>query len=285
MTLRAAAALILGTSLTVVAPGVVTTSSAAPRWAPADRASITPGVQMYTAGAQCTGNFVFTDRSDRVYVGYAAHCAGKGEATDTNGCDTASQPLGTRVRFATNGSGADAGETVGHGRLAYTSWRTMRARNTQSRPACNFNDFALVRVDRDDRRKVNPSLPFWGGPTGVRSRAFASGDEVYTYGNSSLRGGAEEFGPKTGRIVEDHPSGWSHTVYTATPGIPGDSGSGFVDERGRAFGTLSTVAIAPAPGSNGVSDLGRELDFAQRFSGIRGLRMVQGTEEFSSDLG
>ena len=76
---------------------------------------------------------------------------------------------------------------------------------------------------------MNPSLPFWGGPSGVRSRGFAAGDPVYSYGNSSLRAGVEEFGPKAGTIVEDHPSGWSHTVYTATPGIPGDSGSGFVD--------------------------------------------------------
>ena len=108
---------------------------------------------------------------------------------------------------------------------------------------------------------------------------------MYSYGNSSLRAGVEGFGPKTGAIVEEHPSGWSHTVYTATPGIPGDSGSGFVDANGRAFGTLSTVAIAPLPGSNGVSDLRRQLDFAQRFSGIAGLRLAQGTEAFSSALG
>ena len=42
-------------------------------WAPADTATIHPGVQMYTDGAQCTGNFVFTDGAANVYVGYAAH--------------------------------------------------------------------------------------------------------------------------------------------------------------------------------------------------------------------
>ncbi len=281
ITLRAATALLLGTSLTVAAPGAP--SSAEPRWAPADRARITPGVQMYTAGAQCTGNFVFTDRRDRVYVGYAAHCAGKGEATDTNGCDTASQPLGTSVRFASSGSLVDAGTTVGHGRLVYSSWRTMRARDTESRAACDFNDFALVRVDRDDRPEVNPSVPFWGGPTGLRTAGFGGGESVYSYGASSLRGGV--LGEKVGNVVVDDPSGWSHTVYTATPGIPGDSGSGFIDAEGRAFGTLSTVAIAPLPASNGVGDLGRELAFAQRFSGIGGLRLVRGTEQFSAPLG
>ena len=39
--------------------------------------------------------------------------------------------------------------------------------------------------------------------------------------------------------------GWSRTVYTVTPGIPGDSGSGFLNASGQAIGVLSTVAIAP----------------------------------------
>ena len=45
--------------------------------------------------------------------------------------------------------------------------------------------------------------------------------------------------------------GWTHLVYTATPGIPGDSGSAFIDAQGRAFGVLSTLQIAPTVGSNG----------------------------------
>jgi hypothetical protein len=279
-TLRAASALILGTASAVVVSGVGATTEAAPRWAPADRATITPGVQMYTKGAQCTGNFVFTDKRERVYVGYAAHCAGKGEATDTNGCDTASQPLGTRIRFAKGGSLVSGGETVGRGKLAYSSWRTMRSLGTKG-PACDFNDFALVRVNKASVRKVNPSVPFWGGPVAVRSSGFAAGEAVFSYGNSSLRGGATELGPKRGLTVQDHPSGWSHEVYTATPGIPGDSGSGFLDADGKAFGTLSTVALAPLPGSNGVSDLRRELGFAKKHSGIPGLRLVPGTEPFT----
>jgi hypothetical protein len=279
-TIRAAAALILGTASAVVVSGAGASTEAAPRWAPADRATITPGVQMYTKGAQCTGNFVFTDNRDRVYVGYAAHCAGKGEATDTNGCDTASQPLGTRVRFAEGGSLAGGGETVGRGRLAYSSWSTMRSLGTKG-AACDFNDFALVRVDRAAERKVNPSVPFWGGPVAVRTAGLDAGSDVFSYGNSSLRGGATALSPKRGLAVQEHPSGWSHDVYTATPGIPGDSGSGFLDADGKAFGTLSTVAVAPLPGSNGVSDLHKELQFAKRHAGIPGLRLVPGTEPFT----
>src|SRR5262245_11345604 len=68
------------------------------RWAAASTAKLHPGVQAYTQGSQCTTNFVFSDRRGRVYLGYAAHCAGKGEATDTNGCRTSSYPIGTKVR-------------------------------------------------------------------------------------------------------------------------------------------------------------------------------------------
>jgi hypothetical protein len=78
-------------------------------------------------------------------------------------------------------------------------------------------------------------------------------------------------------------NGWSRTVYTATPGIPGDSGSGFLDAAGGAIGTLSTLAIAPSPLSNGVSDLQREIDYA-RSHGLPDLQLVNGTEPFRPDL-
>ena len=96
-------------------------TTAAPTWAPADTAAIHPGVQMYTDGAQCTGNFVFTDGSGATYVGYAAHCAGTGAATDTDGCLAASLPLGTRVTFNRQGSLLSAGTPVGAGTLAKTA--------------------------------------------------------------------------------------------------------------------------------------------------------------------
>ena len=250
------------------------------RWAPAGKAKIRPGVQMFTKGAQCTGNFVFADRAGRRYVGYASHCAGKGASTDTNGCKTRSQPLGTRVRFAKGATLATNGTTVGHGTLAYSSWIKMRRLNMKKGPACAANDFALVRVNRSDRRKVNPSVPFWGGPTGLARKGAPQGSRVYSYGQSSLRPDTT-LSPKTGASLGRTNKGWGWEVETATPGIPGDSGSGFLNARGRAFGTLSTVQIAPLPGANGLGDLAHELRFAQRHSGIRGLHLVRGTVKFS----
>ncbi len=266
-----------------VAVGTVAPVQAAASYAPASTAKIHPGTMMYTDGAQCTANFVYKDGVGNTYVGYAAHCAGQGAATDTDGCDTKSLPLGTKVTFNEGGSLLDDGTQVGTGTLAYSSWLTMQKRREKNANTCAYNDLALVKVRAADVGKVNPSVPFWGGPTGIDTNGTAAGDRVYTYGNSSLRAGVQELSPHTGASLGDDPAdgGWSHPVYTATPGIPGDSGSGFMSESGKAVGVLSTIAIAPLAGSNGVGDLSKELAYAKSYSGISGLALVNGTVAFS----
>jgi hypothetical protein len=257
-------------------------ASADPTWAPAATAAIHPGTMMYTDGAQCTANFVYTDSAGNVYVGYAAHCAGKGGSTDTNGCETDSVALGTPVTFTNNGSLVSDGTPVGRGTLAYSSWITEHQLGIKDPNTCAYNDLALVKVDPADVGKVNPSVPFWGGPTGIDTDGTRAGDQVFTYGNSSLRFGISALSPHTGISLGDDPAdgGWSHPLYTLTPGIPGDSGSGFLSADGTAVGTLSTLGLTPLPGSNNIGDLAHELAFAQAHSGIAGLRLVLGTEPF-----
>src|SRR3954464_16073764 len=160
-------------------PGGAAPASAAPAWAPAATATIHPGVQVFTDGAQCTANFVFADATD-VYIGQAAHCSGTGAATDTDGCTSASLPIGTPVDV----TGADH-----PGTLVYNSWLTMQSLGEADPDTCAFNDLALVRIDPADVAKVNPSIPFWGGPTGVSPAGTTLGDKVLSYGNSELRGG------------------------------------------------------------------------------------------------
>lgn len=284
---RALTALATGTALAgaflAAAPAGAAPASA---WAPADSATIHPGVQMYTEGGQCTANFVYTDDAGATYVGYAAHCAGTGAATDTNGCDAASLPLGTRVSFVEGGSLVGEGTEVGGGTLAYSSWQTMDDRGETGGNPCAYNDLALVKLDAADVGKVNPSVPFWGGPVGINTTGTVAGDKVYSYGNSSLRFGVEALSPKTGISLGDDAAdeGWSHPLYTATPGVPGDSGSAFLDAEGNAVGTLSTLGLAPLPLSNNIGDLAHELGYAQQHSGIAGLALVPGTEEFSPVL-
>src|ERR1700760_3565853 len=107
MRLRTVLSMITGAALaTAIALAGVSDPAAAatPAWAPQGTAVLHPGVMAYTDGAQCTANFVYTDSSGNVYLGYAAHCAGTGTNTDTNGCSTGSLPLGTPVTFSNDGS-------------------------------------------------------------------------------------------------------------------------------------------------------------------------------------
>ena len=117
---------------------------------------------MYTSGAQCTANFVYTDGAGNTYVGYAAHCAGLGEATDTDGCLADSLPLGTRVTFNEGGSLVSEGTIVGTGTLVYSSWLTMHQLGTTDANTCAYNDLALVKVDAGRRREGEPEHPVLG---------------------------------------------------------------------------------------------------------------------------
>lgn len=288
-TLAVLCSAVLGTALLATAPATARGHhhhGLHAAWAPAATAAITPGTMMYTKGAQCTANFVFSDSSGHVYVGYAAHCAGLGSATDTDGCLARSLPLGTKVTFNEGGSLADEGTKVGSGTLVYSSWLTEKRLGTTDANTCAYNDLALVKVAAADVGKVNPSIPFWGGPTGIDTDGTSAGDRVWTYGNSSLRAGVSVLAPHTGFSLGDsaRDDGWTHPLYTLTPGIPGDSGSAFLSAGGKAIGVLSTLGLAPLPLSNNIGDLAKELAFAQAHSGLPGLHLVKGTEPFNAIL-
>src|SRR6478736_1923454 len=190
-----------------IAASLIGVSSASARdWAPAATATIHPGVQLFTDGAQCTANFVYTDAAGAVYIGQAAHCSGTGGQTDTD-----------------------------------------------------------------------------GGSTGMDTNGTAAGDTVFTYGNSELRAGVTLLSPKRGLSLGDDGNGWSHNVTTVSPGIPGDSGSGFMDDSGKALGILSTLQIAPVAVSNGVGDLPKELDYMHSHGGPSAT-LAQGTEAFTGSI-
>jgi hypothetical protein len=249
------------------------TPSVAMAWAPTGQATVHPGVQVFTEGAQCTSNFVFEDASS-VYLGQAAHCSGTGGQTETDGCSSGSLPIGTPVQV----TGASK-----PGTLIYNSWLTMQANGETNPDTCAYNDLALIRLDPADIGRVNPSLPGFGGPTGIGSGG-SLGATVYSYGNSELRGGITKLSPKQGVLVQNEGNGWSHNVITLTPGVPGDSGSGFINASGQAIGVLSTLQLAPLPGSNGVGDLAKELAYMRANSSLAGVQLVQGTEPFKANL-
>jgi hypothetical protein len=284
----ASASLLVATVTAVVAAAVAVTPVARAAdevpWAPASTATIHPGIITDTQGSRCTSNFVFSDAAGHVYLGQAAHCSrgdrlksdGPVPTRETGGCTYGSRPLGTEVRLG------DSGIT---GTLAYSSYRTMQTaiatrKDVPNAAACKYNDFALVRIPDSARGLVNPSLPYFGGPTGLRRPPVAIGEQVVSFGNSPTRQGIAPLGVKQGEVVSLQDGGWGYVVLTATPGIPGDSGSAMLDSTGQALGIVVTLSLEP-PGANGVTDAALALDYAKRTSGIRGLVMRKGTESFA----
>jgi hypothetical protein len=252
-------------------PALAPSAATAASWAPAATAAIHPGVQTFTNGAQCTANFIFQSGAT-VYIGQAAHCASTGDNTQTNGCITKSLPLGTPV---------DVTGAAHPGALAYSSWITMQSLGETNPDLCSYNDLALVQLDPADVANVNPSIPHWGGPTGVNTTGAPLLSRVYSYGNSELRGGIALLSPKLGISMGDDGNGWEHWVNTVTPGIPGDSGSAFLDGSGRALGILSTLGVSfPSAGTNGVGDVSREVNYMQTHGGPAA-SVVPGTEPFN----
>lgn len=279
----------LSVLLAVLSLALVWGAGSASAWAPEGSATIHPGVMTFTnapsfaSGAgQCTSNFVFTDASGGVYLGQAAHCSSTGSNTSTNGCSTQSLPLGTPSYSGdlVNG-GIQNGTKIGT--LAYNSWIAMQNAHETDPNTCAFNDLALIKIDSGQVGNVNPTVPFWGGPNGLAPTVSSAGDRVFTYGNSILRGGVSALSPKAGASLGDLEAsgGWSQDVYTVTPGIPGDSGSGFMDAGGNALGVLSTVQLAPVAASNGVGTLAKELAYANSATGL-GLNVATGTTPFNS---
>jgi len=242
---------------TAVALSALSFIAVAPR-AHAATNGIHPGDMTFTNGAQCTSNFVYSDGAN-TYLGQAAHCSSTGSNTDTNGCTTQSLPLGTQVVIL----GANH-----PGTLVYNSWIAMQNAGETDANACAYNDLALIQINPADAGQVSASVPHWGGPVGVNTAGTAFGDTVYSYGNSILRLGVTALSPKIGISQGDDGNGWTHVVTTVTPGIPGDSGSAFLDAHGNALGDLSTLGIG-VPGGvvNNVSDVNHELAYMHSHGG------------------
>ena len=276
-------------ALSVLALAFFSVGASAAAWAPAGSATIHPGVMTFTGGqsflggaAQCTANFVYTDASGAVYLGQAAHCSSTGSDTETNGCSTHSLALGSPIYSGELVNGVIQNGTL-IGTLAYNSWITMQGKKESDPNTCAFNDLALIKIASSQVANVNPTVPFWGGPDGLASAVPGTGGQVFSYGNSVLRGGVSVLSPKTGVSLGDleESGGWSEEVYTVTPGIPGDSGSAYMDASGNALGVLSTVEFAPLPAANGVGTLARELAYANAATGL-GLQVASGTAPFSA---
>jgi hypothetical protein len=230
--------------------------STAGAWAPAATAPIHPGVQTDTAGNRCTAGFVVTAGTD-VYLAQTASCASTGAATDANGCTSPSLPAGTAVTV----EGAQA-----PGTLAYSSWLTMQARGETDPDACATNDLALVKLSAADAAATNPSVPFWGGPTGEADAPAAGGR---LYGVASTPAGLQRrigfSGPRGGACA-------GAQALLAPPARAEETGTGLLDDRGRAASLVRAGGLC-------LTDFARTMTYAR--TAIPGLALATGTGPFT----
>lgn len=281
----------VGLVFTAVLTAPVASAAPAQPVAPAGPGAVGPGVQIATPvgnGAElCTANFLYTaggspdgQRDDgaghrssaagRLYLGAAAHCmAGEEAMSSVDGCVEPVLPLGTEVRIA----GRDGRSYTGT--LAYNSWAVMQARGETDRQLCLFNDFSLVELGPEAAAVADPSVPAFGGPTGLDTDGTRNGETVYSHQPNRLTATPNKQGVSLGQ-----PEGpRTHVVVTTPAGVPGDSGSGYLDRDGRAFGVLSSLLLPTA--ANGVTDIARALDYAAEYGGTGAIDLVPGTAPFS----
>ena len=97
----------------------------------------------------------------------------------------------------------------------------MQAKGETNADTCAYNDLALVKLDPADVGERQPLGSRASAARRASAPSAASVDTVYSYGNSELRGGVTKLSPKQGVLVQNQGNGWSHNVYTVTPGHPG----------------------------------------------------------------
>lgn len=218
---------------------------------------IRPGVRISSAYGSCTSNFIFTANDVTYYIGTAAHCFSE-DANSGDPCEARNAPSGFADITIENAQRK--------GVLVYSSWSAMQQQGqTPGSSLCRLNDFALVQIHVDDLSNIHPAALRYGGPTGLYTGTASVGDDVFTYGRSSLHLGQASLEEKRGQITEVVDGGLSYRVRTDNAGVPGDSGSAVLHEDGRALAVLSDVGVSLGvePVSNGVVNLERALAYAK----------------------
>lgn len=165
-------------------------------------AGIRPGAWLRMGSAYCTASFVLDDPSGALYLTTAGHC--------THG-------MGERVAVKQNTLIAAAGEWLEFGTVI-GRWPSGL-------------DAALIEIDPEHYDLVDPSMPGWGGPTGV---ATSRPDAVLHYGWGWVTWQEHQTRCRTGPVLS-----WGATTWwVETMGGGGDSGSGVMSTDGLAIGIL-----------------------------------------------
>lgn len=259
---RAAVAALAATALTAGAVQAGAATARADRqWAPASEATVHPGVTVTIAGVKCVAGFVVKQRH-RVFLTVPASCSGVSDGQPVDGCASAQVPVGLKVRI----QGARH-----RGTIAYSSFAAMQLSGESRVNRCANNSLTLIRIDRRDLRRTNPSLPVLGGPAGLDPAATAAPTQL-----TVLLSGAATAAQATSTTA----AGWAHGVVIDGEADNLSVGSPVVDGAGKAVGMVTVVPFHGLAGESTVSDLARELRALRHTPGFHHVHLVKGTESY-----
>jgi hypothetical protein len=186
---------------------------------------IRPGAWII-APAGCTTNFVFGSASD-YYIGTAGHCADVGDEVTLIAAPGVLMNIGTTVKSVNRGVG---------------------------------NDFALIDVRPSMEQYVNPSMTYFGGPTGAGTPQPNDVVEHAGHGLVIGTGGT----PRAGVVVYRGNGDGGDAFAWVGAASPGDSGSAVRLANGRAAGDRTHIVVGGpyVPGNVAGTTIGRILTIA-----------------------
>lgn len=174
---------------------------------------VRPGAIVQTPIGLCSFNFLFKGSDGYRYMGTAGHCI-LGEGPFPVDAGEKVWALG-KGPIATDG----AGKRVG--RFAYAILQDPK-------------DFALIRLDKTVA--ASASMCYFGGPTGHNTTTATGPVILHHYGNGLVIGDVlpARTSLTTSLASPDH-------VFANGAAMMGDSGSGVIDDSGKAVGVLVTI--------------------------------------------
>jgi hypothetical protein len=180
------------------------------------------------APAGCTTNFVFGSPSD-YYIGTAGHCTSVGDEVTIVAAPGVLMNIGTTAKSVNGGVG---------------------------------NDFALIDVSPQMEQYVNPSMAYFGGPTGAGSPQ--PNDVVQHAGHGLVIGTGGT--PRAGVVVYRGNGDGGDAFAWVGAASPGDSGSAVRLADGTAAGDLTHLVIGGEylPGNVAGTTIARMLQIAGR---------------------
>ena len=216
--------------------------AASPIATPTSCGGVRPGAPVESDTGLCTFNFLFTGSDGARYAGTAGHCI-----LPADGERTWSAGSGPEAR---DGSGARVGE------FAYAVLRDPK-------------DFALIRLDA--AVPASPEMCHFGGPTGINTSTGPETTVLHHYGQGV---GVSLAVPGRSAVAQGMPD--PDHVFALGGVVPGDSGSGIIDDAGRAVGVIVTTGLHSSSigtsgidaGTLGVTRLQPQVDRAESLLGV-----------------